>query len=161
MSERDDMESTIRDRDSEIKALARDRDALAAKVARVEALAGERGEWIGYGGESGWVAESFDGGEPESLFKLATAANAPILAEQYNDFTTRLRAALAGPEDTARAEGVNEGIRLAADLVRGHVLAPNADGIVEFLISRADRAALAGPEYTARDTQRDDEGSGL
>lgn len=41
MSERDDMESTIRDRDSEIKALARDRDVLASRLAAVEALAAD------------------------------------------------------------------------------------------------------------------------
>jgi len=42
-----------------------------------------------------------------------------------------------------RAEGVNDGIRLAAQLVRDHVLGGSGVRVADFLTSRADRARAA------------------
>ena len=50
---------------------------------------------------------------------------------------------LAAHTAAAKARGVNNGIRLAAHLVRDHVLGETGERVADFLLARAARAAAA------------------
>jgi hypothetical protein len=84
--------------------------------------------------------------EREALAEVARVITASLKGRQWNDatplhFADAILASdwLAQVKVTARAEAKNEGIRLAAQLVRDHMLNETGERVADFLIGRADR----------------------
>jgi hypothetical protein len=65
-------------------------------------------------------------------------------ARRLNELDAAVEAILAARLARVEAEGVNKGVRLAAQLVKDHALGENTTPgqVVTFLLARADRAAL-------------------